>query len=75
MQANTAMRKKQEGDDDERRAQAQQSEMDRHYFEAEATKQQRLGQMRKEICTKWCKLSVYQADKYQCTYPGFIGNR
>lgn len=48
LQANVAAQAKDAGDNDAQRANAQQAEMDRHYFEAEKTKQQRLKQMRLE---------------------------
>jgi hypothetical protein len=48
LQANVAAQAKDAGDNDAQRANAQQAEMDRHYFEAEKTKMQRLKQMRLE---------------------------
>merc|ERR1719263_1077608 len=48
LQANVAAQAKDAGDNDAQRANAQQAEMDRHYFEAEKTKQGRLKQMRLE---------------------------
>lgn len=46
--ANVEEQAKNAGDNDEMRANAQQAEMDRHYFEAESTKMARLKQMRLE---------------------------
>lgn len=46
--ANVEQQAKSAGDNDEMRANAQQAEMDRHYFEAESTKMSRLKQMRLE---------------------------
>jgi len=48
LQANVAAQAKDAGDNDAQRANAQQAEMDRHYFEAEKTKMQRLKQMKLE---------------------------
>merc|ERR1740138_1289794 len=48
LQDNVAAVQKGAGDNDAQRALAQQEEMDRHFFEAEALKQQRLKEMRKE---------------------------
>merc|ERR1719416_268328 len=48
LQANVDGIKKGAGDNDAARAAAQQEEMDRHFFEAEAVKQNRLKQMRLE---------------------------
>merc|ERR1719359_2814963 len=48
LQANVAAAAKDAGDNDAQRAAAQQAEMDRHYFEAEKTKMQRLKQMKLE---------------------------
>jgi len=48
LQANVDGIKKGAGDNDAARANAQQEEMDRHFFEAEAVKQNRLKQMRLE---------------------------
>eukprot|EP00928_Gymnodinium_smaydae_P035549 TRINITY_DN249_c1_g1_i1.p1 TRINITY_DN249_c1_g1~~TRINITY_DN249_c1_g1_i1.p1 ORF type:complete len:488 (-),score=142.78 TRINITY_DN249_c1_g1_i1:232-1695(-) len=48
LQSNVAAQAKNAGDNDAQRANAQQAEMDRHYFEAEQTKQKRLKQMRLE---------------------------
>ena len=48
LQANVAAQAKDAGDNDAKRANAQQAEMDRHYFEAEHTKMTRLKQMRLE---------------------------
>eukprot|EP00440_Ansanella_granifera_P004888 gb/GFBE01005301.1/.p1 GENE.gb/GFBE01005301.1/~~gb/GFBE01005301.1/.p1 ORF type:complete len:510 (+),score=199.82 gb/GFBE01005301.1/:1-1530(+) len=48
LQANVDGLKKESGDGDAKRAQAQQEEQDRHFFEAEAVKQNRLAQMRVE---------------------------
>merc|ERR1719213_401038 len=48
LQANVAAQAKDAGDNDAQRANAQQAEMDRHYFEAEHTKMTRLKQMRLE---------------------------
>merc|ERR1712125_121653 len=48
LQANVAAQAKDAGDNDAKRANLQQAEMDRHYFEAEKTKMQRLKQMRLE---------------------------
>jgi len=48
LQANVAAQAKDAGDNDAQRANAQQAEMDRHYFEAEKTKMGRLKQMRLE---------------------------
>lgn len=48
LQANVAQQSASMGDNDAQRAQAQQAEMDRHYFEAEQTKMRRLKQMRLE---------------------------
>merc|ERR1712060_928082 len=48
LQANVDGIKKGAGDNDAARAAAQQDEMDRHFFEAEAVKQNRLKQMRLE---------------------------
>eukprot|EP00928_Gymnodinium_smaydae_P086848 TRINITY_DN71264_c0_g1_i1.p1 TRINITY_DN71264_c0_g1~~TRINITY_DN71264_c0_g1_i1.p1 ORF type:complete len:490 (+),score=165.19 TRINITY_DN71264_c0_g1_i1:73-1542(+) len=48
LQSNVAAQSKNAGDNDAKRANAQQAEMDRHYFEAESAKQKRLKQMRLE---------------------------
>jgi hypothetical protein len=48
LQANVSAQAKDAGDNDAKRANAQQAEMDRHYFEAEHTKMTRLKQMRLE---------------------------
>jgi len=48
LQENVSSIKAESGDQDATRARAQQEEQDRHYFEAEAIKQQRLKQMRLE---------------------------
>jgi len=48
LQANVAQQAKESGDNDAKRANAQQEEMDRHYAEAERVKQQRLKQLRLE---------------------------
>eukprot|EP00429_Kryptoperidinium_foliaceum_P116993 CAMPEP_0176297658 /NCGR_PEP_ID=MMETSP0121_2-20121125/58838_1 /TAXON_ID=160619 /ORGANISM="Kryptoperidinium foliaceum, Strain CCMP 1326" /LENGTH=605 /DNA_ID=CAMNT_0017638859 /DNA_START=54 /DNA_END=1871 /DNA_ORIENTATION=- len=48
LQANVDNKKKNAGDNDAARAAAQQEEMDRHFFEAENVKQNRLKQMRLE---------------------------
>merc|ERR1712151_40040 len=48
LQENVAAQAKDAGDNDAKRANMQQAEMDRHYFEAEKTKMQRLKQMRLE---------------------------
>lgn len=48
LQENVASVQKAAGDNDGQRAQAQQDEMDRHFFEAEALKQQRLKELRLE---------------------------
>eukprot|EP00438_Fugacium_kawagutii_P033665 Skav204062 [mRNA] locus=scaffold3:433770:442415:- [translate_table: standard] len=48
LQDNVSSIKAESGDADATRARAQQEEQDRHYFEAEAIKQQRLKQMRLE---------------------------
>lgn len=48
LQANVAQQAKESGDNDSKRANAQQDEMDRHYAEAERVKQQRLKQLRLE---------------------------
>merc|ERR1711972_1106178 len=48
LQENVAAVQKGAGDNDAQRALAQQEEMDRHFFEAEALKQQRLKQLRVE---------------------------
>ncbi|CAK9032685.1 unnamed protein product [Durusdinium trenchii] len=48
LQDNVSNIKQESGDADATRARAQQEEQDRHYFEAEAMKQQRLKQMRLE---------------------------
>merc|ERR1712151_898197 len=48
LQANVTAQAKDAGDNDAKRANLQQAEMDRHYFEAEKTKMQRLKQMRLE---------------------------
>jgi len=48
LQANSDGLKKGAGDNDAQRAAAQAEEQDRHFFEAEAVKQTRLGQMRLE---------------------------
>lgn len=48
LQENVDGIKKGAGDNDAQRAAAQQEEQDRHFFEAEAVKQSRLGQMRLE---------------------------
>merc|ERR1719254_331654 len=48
LQANVAAVQKGAGDNDAQRALAQQEEMDRHFFEAEGLKQQRLKQLRYE---------------------------
>eukprot|EP00927_Polykrikos_kofoidii_P076508 TRINITY_DN73589_c0_g1_i1.p1 TRINITY_DN73589_c0_g1~~TRINITY_DN73589_c0_g1_i1.p1 ORF type:complete len:522 (-),score=125.78 TRINITY_DN73589_c0_g1_i1:179-1681(-) len=48
LQANVAEQAKSAGDNDAQRANAQQAEMDSHYFEAEKTKMQRLKQMKLE---------------------------
>lgn len=48
LQANVAAQAKDAGDNDAQRANAQQAEMDRHYFEAEKTKMARLKQMKLE---------------------------
>merc|ERR1712151_1090705 len=48
LQENVAAQAKDAGDNDAKRANLQQAEMDRHYFEAEKTKMQRLKQMRLE---------------------------
>merc|ERR1719446_1543191 len=48
LQANVAQQAKESGDNDAKRAQMQQDEMDRHYAEAERVKQQRLKQLRLE---------------------------
>merc|ERR1712014_308261 len=48
LQANVSAQAKDAGDNDAKRANMQQAEMDRHYFEAEKTKMQRLKQMRLE---------------------------
>merc|ERR1712232_1045469 len=48
LQANVEAQAKDAGDNDAKRANLQQAEMDRHYFEAEKTKMQRLKQMRLE---------------------------
>merc|ERR1719254_435335 len=48
LQANVAAVQKGAGDNDAQRALAQQEEMDRHFFEAEGLKQQRLKQLRLE---------------------------
>merc|ERR1719359_2738314 len=46
LQANVAQQAKDSGDNDAKRAAAQQEEVDRHYAEAERVKQQRLKQLR-----------------------------
>merc|ERR1712226_626693 len=46
LQENVAAVQKGAGDNDAQRANAQQEEMDRHFFEAESLKQQRLKQLR-----------------------------
>ena len=48
LQDNVNTMKQESGDTDEARARAQQDEADRHYFEAESIKQQRLKQMKLE---------------------------
>jgi len=48
LQANVAAQAKNAGDADAQRANAQQEEIDRHYFEAEKKKQERLKQLRLE---------------------------
>merc|ERR1712217_1017198 len=48
LQENVAAVQKGAGDNDAQRANAQQEEMDRHFFEAEGLKQQRLKQLRLE---------------------------
>lgn len=48
LQENVAAVQKGAGDNDAQRANAQQDEMDRHFFEAESLKQARLGQLRLE---------------------------
>merc|ERR1711920_717484 len=48
LQENVAAVQKGAGDNDAQRANAQQEEMDRHFFEAESLKQQRLKQLRLE---------------------------
>merc|ERR550514_86201 len=48
LQANVQQQAKESGDNDAKRAQMQQDEMDRHYSEAERVKQQRLKQLRLE---------------------------
>merc|ERR1719446_434875 len=48
LQANVAQQAKESGDNDAKRAAAQQEEMDKHYAEAERVKQQRLKQLRLE---------------------------
>lgn len=48
LQANVAQQAKDSGDNDAKRAAAQQEEVDRHYAEAERVKQQRLKQLRLE---------------------------
>merc|ERR1712157_444201 len=48
LQENVAAVQKGAGDNDAQRASAQQEEMDRHFFEAESLKQQRLKQLRLE---------------------------
>merc|ERR1712187_278732 len=48
LQENVAAVQKGAGDNDAQRALAQQEEMDRHFFEAEALKQQRLKELRVE---------------------------
>merc|ERR1712014_165784 len=48
LQANVSAQAKDAGNNDAKRANLQQAEMDRHYFEAEKTKMQRLKQMRLE---------------------------
>jgi len=48
LQENTENAKKGAGDNDAQRAAAQQDEQDRHFFEAESVKQNRLAQMRLE---------------------------
>lgn len=48
LQENVSSIRQESGDADATRARAQQEEQDRHYFEAEAIKQQRLKQMRLE---------------------------
>merc|ERR1712014_16194 len=48
LQANVMGQAKDAGNNDAKRANMQQAEMDRHYFEAEKTKMQRLKQMRLE---------------------------
>merc|ERR1719271_2111946 len=48
LQENVAQQAKESGDNDAKRANAQQDEMDRHYAEAERVKQQRLKQLRLE---------------------------
>jgi len=48
LQANVTAQANAAGDNDAKRANAQQSEMDRHYFEAEKMKMQRLKQMKLE---------------------------
>merc|ERR1719254_94571 len=48
LQANVAQQAKESGDNDAKRAAAQQEEMDRHYSEAERVKQHRLKQLRHE---------------------------
>merc|ERR1712185_727073 len=48
LQENVTQQAKESGDNDAKRAQMQQDEMDRHYAEAERVKQQRLKQLRLE---------------------------
>lgn len=48
LQANVAAAKQDAGNNDEMRANAQQQELDRHYYEAETVKMQRLKQMKLE---------------------------
>merc|ERR1719262_1350789 len=48
LQANVAQQAKDSGDNDAKRAAAQQEEVDRHYAEAERVKQSRLKQLRLE---------------------------
>jgi len=48
LQANVQQQAQESGDNDAKRAKAQQDEMDRHYSEAERVKQQRLKQLRLE---------------------------
>lgn len=65
LQANVDNKKKNAGDNDAARAAAQQEEMDRHFFEAENVKQNRLKQMRLEN----------QALMGFCAYATLLGNR